>query len=539
MSSRRWSVDTETEEDEAASPELPMPTLVSLHFIRTALRRRLLACVLMAVLGLLAAGTFLVAFPLPHQARASLALAYDPDVDPSRAMATNVSLLQTRTVAMQATHRLGLTMAPEDFLKSVTIDAKDSELMTLYLRAPSDAEAVRRLEGLTEVYLTFRAEQLSTQSDAFVSGLQDRIDKLQTAVKELTRQADRLSAQRPLDTNKLNDVVGQRSYLNSRIESLQEQAEDATLRNSSVVASSRVVDPPAALPGLAKRTIALVLASGLIGGTALGCGTVLFLAITSDKLRRRADVASVLGVPVAVSVGRIAPVGAAWRWFPPLAGVNHRRAEERQRLARAIEDELLGHPARRLAVAGLNNADDLGLAVAEVANDLGARDYTTTVLDLTERGSNSLANALWSAGSSSPSSALRPRGLPALARGTDDLLPVGQWDDGETTPSPALGEVMLVLADLDPAVGADHLAEWADRVVLVVTAGRSSVEKVRTVGEMVRAAGLDLRFAVLLRTERTDDSSGLAPIDNPAPLQFYEIDDSAAPAAPAARTEAR
>ena len=59
------------------------------------------------MLGLLAAGTFLVAFPLPHQAKASLVLAYDPEVDPSRAMATNVSLLQTRTVAVRTTQRLG------------------------------------------------------------------------------------------------------------------------------------------------------------------------------------------------------------------------------------------------------------------------------------------------------------------------------------------------------------------------------------------------------------------------------------------------
>jgi hypothetical protein len=93
-----------------------------------------------------------------------------------------------------------------------------------------------------------------------------------------------------------------------------------------------------------------------------------------------------------------------------------------------------------------------------------------------------------------------------------------------------------VLADLDPAVGADHLTEWADRVVLVVTAGRSSVEKIRTVGEMIRGAGLDLRFTALLRTERTDDSSGVLPVENPALVQLREPED---PAGPAVRSEAR
>ncbi len=177
-------------EDDDTSPDRPMPTLVSLHFIRTALRRRLWVCVVAAVLGLVAAGTFLVAFPLPHQARATLVLTYDPEVDPSRAMATNVSLLQTRTVAAQVIDELDLTMLPEDFLKSFIVEAESSELMTLTLSAPTDAEAVRQLQGLTAIYLDFRAEQLSLQSENFTNGLQERIRRLQTDV-EGAHPADR------------------------------------------------------------------------------------------------------------------------------------------------------------------------------------------------------------------------------------------------------------------------------------------------------------------------------------------------------------
>jgi uncharacterized protein involved in exopolysaccharide biosynthesis len=291
MSSKRWNVTNEIEDEDTS--ERAAPTLVSLHFIRTALRRRLLVCVLAALLGLAAAGTFLVAFPLPHQARATLVLAYDPEVDPSRAMATNVSLLQTRTVAVQVIDELDLNMLPEDFLKSFLVNAESSELMTLTLSAPTDAEAVRQLQGLTDVYLRFRADQISQQSRNFTNGLRLRIQQLQAEVKELNPQIERLRPQVTNETarTRLDDLITQRNSANSRIETLQQQVEDATLRNTSVIASSRVVDPPAALPGLAKRTMALILASGLIGGTALGCGSVLFFAIMSDKLRRRADVA--------------------------------------------------------------------------------------------------------------------------------------------------------------------------------------------------------------------------------------------------------
>jgi hypothetical protein len=529
MSPGRWTPAPVFDDDDQASSERPMPTLVSLHFIRTALRRRWLACVLAAVLGLVAAGTFMLVFPLPHQAKASLVLTHDADVDSSRAMATNVSLLQTRTMARRATERLGLTVEPDDFLKSVTVESEGSELMILTLSAPTDAEAVRRLEGLTSTYLEFRAEQLSLQSRMLVGGMQQRIKELQVDVADVSRRIEQLSAAGTSNPSILSDMISQRAYLVSRIEALQQSVEDATLRNSAVVSSSRVLDPPAAELGLTKRTVALGLASGLIGGAALGCGMVLFVAITSDRLRRRSDIANALGVTVPVSVGRIAALRKGWLWLPPLRDLDRRRSDERQRLAQSIEDELLAHPSAPLAVAGLDNTDELGFAVAAAAGGLAARDYSTTIIDLTKRGSRGLMNIPPAHDRSNAPTVLRPRGLPPLARGASDLLAVGQWDEGQSTPQPQLGDVSLVLADLDAAVGADHLTAWADRVILVVTAGRSSVEKVRTVGEMVRAAGLDLRFAALLRTERMDESSGLGPIEDPAPLQLRENEDRPEP----------
>jgi hypothetical protein len=44
-----------------------------------------------------------------------------------------------------------------------------------------------------------------------------------------------------------------------------------------------------------------------------------------------------------------------------------------------------------------------------------------------------------------------------------------------------------------------------------VTAGKSSVELVRTSGDLVRSAALQLRGGVLLRAVRDDVSSGIGP----------------------------
>ena len=92
MNSAPW--DAPDSDDDLASQDRPAATLVSLHFIRFALRRRWLACVMSAILGLLVAAAVLVAFPPAHDAKATLVLAHQPEEESSRAMATDESLLQ-------------------------------------------------------------------------------------------------------------------------------------------------------------------------------------------------------------------------------------------------------------------------------------------------------------------------------------------------------------------------------------------------------------------------------------------------------------
>jgi hypothetical protein len=510
--------------DDPSTPGRPLPTLVSLHFLRSALQRRWVACVLSAVLGLLAATAFLVAFPAPHNAKAMLVLAHDPQADPSRAMSTDVSLLTSRTVAAHAVATLGLSMPPDEFLMSLTTEPISSDLASLTLSAPTDAEAVRRLEVLTSAYLEFRAEQLSVQSEALVDGMEQRIADLRDHVEDLTKRITELSGTGGSAASELSDAISQRAQVNGQIATLQESVQDATLKHSSIVSSSRVIDAAAAETGGLKRRIVLTMASGLIGGAAFGCGIVLFLAITSDRLRRRFDVAAALGVPVPVSVGRISPLPRRWLWLQRLRDLDARRADERQRLAHAIGQELpLPGLWGRLAVACIDNADEVRFAMATAAVDLAAQGNSVLIIDLTEHaGLDAAVAEVMPDETVDRPTVLRPRGVPALAAGPADLRPVGHEDKEWDPTSASSTDVRLVVSDLDPSVGADHLRAWAERVVIVVTAGLSSAERVRTAADLVRAARLDLRFAALLRADVTDESSGMAGLDRPGPIYLRD-----------------
>jgi hypothetical protein len=73
-----------------------------------------------------------------------------------------------------------------------------------------------------------------------------------------------------------------------------------------------------------------------------------------------------------------------------------------------------------------------------------------------------------------------------------------------------VADLVLSLATLTPALGADHLATWSSRAAVVVTAGRSTSAKVQATGEMLRLAGLQIDTAVVLRADRTDEGVGIA-----------------------------
>jgi hypothetical protein len=55
------------------------------------------------------------------------------------------------------------------------------------------------------------------------------------------------------------------------------------------------------------------------------------------------------------------------------------------------------------------------------------------------------------------------------------------------------------------------LATWATEAVVVVTAGRSSWEKIHGIAELVRLSGTRLVSAVLVGADKSDESTGLVP----------------------------
>ena len=553
MSDSAWRVDEL--EDEPPSTTPASPALVTLHFLLTALRRRWPVWVGLGCVGVLLGLGWALTLPPKTVGTVSLLLAHPPDADPQQALSTDVSLLRTRTLAVDVVEQLDLQMTPEEFQRSVVVLPASTDVLVLEVSGPDDTAAVARAGALADAYLAFRSSQIRSQLEGQTRGTRERISSLRAQSEDLRKQYDETGTGSPAAEQRASALLNQQAQVTTKLEVAQQTVKDATLAADSVIDASFVLDPASRKsPPSEVRAILFAIASGLIGGTATGAGFVLVTALMSNRLRLREEVALALGAPVPISVaGRARASRWTRRTRLPAASL--------EILVDALDREVarptrLGPPAAgtgrgphettrrplptRLALATVDTGGAGQLVMTSLAARLGTEGLNVLLVDLTASGG--LERALDSARDrrrarpggvhlrpeqqpvrrrrvlrevpASLSRALvhRPDRVPSLARGPLDPLATSASDPPPAAPWPDAwdqADVWLTLAEVDPAVGVEHLRSWADEVVVLVAAGRSSAERLHTTGELVRVAGLRLRFAMMVGTDRTDETLGL------------------------------
>jgi hypothetical protein len=254
---------------------------------------------------------------------------------------------------------------------------------------------------------------------------------------------------------------------------------------------------------------------------------VLIMALVSDRLRRRDDVARALGAPVGLSVGRLR-AGGRFRG----KGLNAARGQGYQRMVAYLNDATGPPPDAGDAEGG---SGDAALAVVGVDNEpVAALAATALAVSCARNGRKVLVADLCPGGPAARLLGVKAPGVhdvtvdgvtrPVMSPAGGDIapagpLPAGQRDHVDEALASAWGraDLLLTVTALDPSVGARHLAGWAARAVPVITAGESSSTRVNAVGEMIRSAGVGLVPAVLTGADRADESLGKPADWSPGP----------------------
>lgn len=450
--------------------------VVSFAHVAAAIRRRWRPVVGLAATAMILGVLLGVAVPKSHSATSSLFLQFPAGSDPGRAMATDLTLLQTRAVAAAAEKGLGLKGPPESFRSLYRGKILSDAVLQVTAVGPSSDIAVRRTIAVDKAFLAFRKSVYDQQLGLVVAVLNAQQTGLQTRVAEVTREIENFNTA-PAGTV-LDDLVSERSSLNTQIQEIQSTIQSDQIATASVIQGSRIIDTATAVQVSTKRMIVFNAASGLVAGLAIGLGAVTLFAVASTRVRRRSDIAAALRTPVTASVGPLVP--ARWRriFLPPADPFDPAKPNpDLQLIVRHLRSALDAAATPALAVVAIDNVPAAALAVKALQKQLAGEGYRASIINETGRD--------------------LPGGVVALAEPPSERGGAIAWN------------VVIVLATLDPMKGADHLRERASDAVVLVTAGASSVTKIEATGIMLRAADLRLRSAVLIGTDPTDDSLGI------------------------------
>ena len=493
MSGPVWRI--EDPEPQPTPPGVVQGSWVSLHYLRSELRRRWRLVAATATAGLLLALVAMFALPQSATASATVLLQHDPASDPLTAIQTDESLLATRTVSENAVDALGLPMSPDAFQGTFTASQASTEVLVIDLKAPTNAEAVRRLTALCAAFLDFRNGTLQERADKIVASDKSQMEILQNQVDGLTQESQAALSEGQGEL--AQSYIGQIAQRQDQIATLQQESQTTALTADSLAAASHVVDPAAPLPPGGKKRIALGVMSGLILGGGLGIGLVFVHALISNSLRRREDVATALGRPVSFSTGAVSGV-VPWR--------RRNRARNLEVLATGLisglPDERSG--TERLGVLGVGDLRSAARVVVAAARELESEGDQVFLVDLTEQG--------WLARRHGDLAVYRPEERAHLTDGP--LALASSADTGVPREHPLradwqAADVVLVLGEVELGVGTGHLSTWADRAVVVVGAGKATAELLRSISRMLTRNGPKLEFGMLVGADATDESLGV------------------------------
>lgn len=496
--------------------------LVSLGFIGAALRRRARLWCALAIVGLIIGAGWNAKFPGAQKATVSVLLVDNPNLNPSDEVETDIALLQSTPVAAAVISQLGLHQTPSSFAGTYSVTQVSDQVLTINVGAATADEAVQRASAVAAQFLKYRAQFTLTQQQQTVAELDQQVSQAQQHLDSITKQISQVSSQPSSSTQQadLSNLQAQQKAATTALAEVRQYV-TATLASAqtatqAMVRGSQVLDEASALKHSRLKGAVLYAVGGLAAGLALGMVIAIVGAVTSDRLRRRDDIAYAAGVPVGLSVGRL----AEGRLLPGLRGRAARRRDMERvigHLRNAVPGSSRG-PAG-LAVVAVENEPVVAQAVVALAVSCAKQRWQVVLADLSAG-----AHAARLLRADKPGlSAVSAEGVHIMVMVPDahEVAPAGPLPgqaapEGRAQPDESLtaacahADLVLSLVSLDPNFGGEHLATWATNAVAVVTAGQSTSVRIRAVGEMVRLAGTHLDSVVVIDADSSDESLGAA-----------------------------
>ena len=546
---RLWAYEDFAAADEH-QPYNVTGSFASLGYLWAAIKRSRRFWLVWAVIGIVAGLGIYVKYPVSYVATVSVLVKNNPEQDAISAMQTQVQLVESESVAANTVKTLGLPQSVSSFRAAYTATSTTSQIITITLHAPTAGGAVQRANALAAQYLKFRADMLLAQQAQDVAAYAQQVPVAKQQIASLQKQISQLQGQpgQQAQVTKLQDqlttATDQLPTIEQTVTGLATEEKSTT---SSMIDGTQVLDAATVGHHSKIKDIIEYALSGLIGGLAIGLGFVVVRELTSDRLRRRDDIAAALGAPVRLSVGAVRksrfPIGGT-------SAADRNRALGR--IAAYLRNTALrqtGEPAT-LAVVAVDNAREIAPAVVALTERCAQEGFKIVVADLVKGAP--VARRLGADGTGvqpvrvgggsivvfTPEDAYQVPSGPLRPAGGAGVGPLAEPPAEAVESVAKKARILVTVAELDPAIGAEHLSTWASQAVAVFTAGRTRATRAYAVGEMLRGSGIRAVSGVITSADKSDESLGSLGDDSavlagfrpsePAPPNGRHADDKSA-----------
>jgi capsular polysaccharide biosynthesis protein len=505
--------------DDLPSATDPSAGLISLGFIGSALRRGVLLWLTLTVVGLVL-GAGLALDHVPAYTATTTVLLDTSGGTQGGALDTDAAIAESTPVAAAVVKQLGIQQTPVNFLQTYTVTAgTTTQILTITAKGPNSDAAMQRASAVATQFLAFLDEYLQTQLQQTIDSLNQQVSQAQQYLDSIERQISRVSAEptSASQTAELGGLQQQETQAANSLDSVKTNASSSQVQaettTDQMVRGSEVLSPATPDKRSVKKMLVEYAGGGMFGGLAIGMTIVALGAITTDRLRRRDDIAIAVGAPVRLSVGRL----HGRRWIPDLPQRSGQVNRDMQRVVEYLRNSVPENSKGPvgLAVIAVDDAPTVARAVIKLAIASSQQHKRVVLADLCADAPAARQLGVTRPGIETVN--LEGVRIVVVVPEADDIAPVGPIRNSAQESAQvsqqlaeigARADLVLSVVTLDPAVGGDYLRTWATDAVAVVTAGRSTATRLHAAGEMIRLPGIRLGSVVALDADRRDESLG-------------------------------
>jgi capsular polysaccharide biosynthesis protein len=448
----------------------------------------------LAIVAFFVAAAVLITLLLPDVFAASARVLVS-GTDDSELIETAVVEAQSDTIATQVMDEVDFDGELEDFYDAVEVSSVTVSVIEFSAKADSAERAEEIAQAMATAFVDYRRETATTNADVAVSSLESRQEDLQTQLESIDEELAALG----LSPVREQALIGERDRVAAELTATSGALDTLRVQSAQDLQGTRIVLNASTPTEPVSPNMMINVFIGLVAGIGIALLYVMTSETSRGRVRRREEVANALGADVVGAATRVSRT----QWADRIAGKLW-PLEVKEFGGRLLEESLPNEIVVVSLNAGIETAA-LSILVAQLAADQGAESVLLPVAGTEDE----VGKLLTEAGLVEGESDFRAYGL-VLGR-----------KEGETTwyssgheplapmPRPDLTISTTSFESRRPnTLPLGHLAGPRVWGYVVARSGQVDAAQITSAGDELRAAGVEVRGAILIDPDRFDRSSG-------------------------------